>query len=252
MCVCFFPTLFFEDSSSTCFIFFVYNHLFICIDRFTCSAFSAVLVGICAFMCAWCPVWGLDIVVRCVYSSGSGAAGGRTQGGEEHGSANSSSPGWALQWVPHSGLIRVVYIQIKNLTHFTFDMHNLSCDIIITKLFVFVDHKFSTFETVNYKFESGAWYVLKSLSDFCLLQTSVGFPIIRLWSLPWTEHIRLLLSVSDCYLCLYVCMPFSSKTEAVDSETVIRARGLPWQSSDQDIARFFKGLNIAKWDYSSA
>uniref|UniRef100_A0A3P9N472 Epithelial splicing regulatory protein 2 n=1 Tax=Poecilia reticulata TaxID=8081 RepID=A0A3P9N472_POERE len=37
-----------------------------------------------------------------------------------------------------------------------------------------------------------------------------------------------------------------SKTESVDSETVIRARGLPWQSSDQDIARFFKGLNIAK------
>uniref|UniRef100_A0A8C0EIY1 Epithelial splicing regulatory protein 2 n=1 Tax=Bubo bubo TaxID=30461 RepID=A0A8C0EIY1_BUBBB len=38
----------------------------------------------------------------------------------------------------------------------------------------------------------------------------------------------------------------SSKSETVDSETVIRARGLPWQSSDQDIARFFKGLNIAK------
>uniref|UniRef100_A0AAX7TVY7 RRM domain-containing protein n=1 Tax=Astatotilapia calliptera TaxID=8154 RepID=A0AAX7TVY7_ASTCA len=38
----------------------------------------------------------------------------------------------------------------------------------------------------------------------------------------------------------------SSKTEPVDSEAVIRARGLPWQSSDQDIARFFKGLNIAK------
>uniref|UniRef100_A0A671VH75 Epithelial splicing regulatory protein 2 n=1 Tax=Sparus aurata TaxID=8175 RepID=A0A671VH75_SPAAU len=36
------------------------------------------------------------------------------------------------------------------------------------------------------------------------------------------------------------------KTEPVDSETVIRARGLPWQSSDQDIARFFKGLSIAK------
>ncbi|XP_030621663.1 epithelial splicing regulatory protein 2 isoform X2 [Chanos chanos] len=56
------------------------------------------------------------------------------------------------------------------------------------------NHKFSNFETVNYKFESGA----------------------------------------------------CSKTEPVDSETVIRARGLPWQSSDQDIARFFKGLNIAK------
>ncbi|XP_061102320.1 epithelial splicing regulatory protein 2-like isoform X2 [Conger conger] len=37
-----------------------------------------------------------------------------------------------------------------------------------------------------------------------------------------------------------------SKTEPVDGDTVIRARGLPWQSSDQDIARFFKGLNIAK------
>nr|KAF6285604.1 epithelial splicing regulatory protein 2 [Myotis myotis] len=37
-----------------------------------------------------------------------------------------------------------------------------------------------------------------------------------------------------------------SKAEVVDSETVVRARGLPWQSSDQDVARFFKGLNIAR------
>ncbi|KAM4593370.1 epithelial splicing regulatory protein 2 isoform 1-T1 [Odontesthes bonariensis] len=56
------------------------------------------------------------------------------------------------------------------------------------------NHNFSSFETVNYKFDSGT----------------------------------------------------CSKAEPVDSETVIRARGLPWQSSDQDIARFFKGLNIAK------
>lgn len=35
--------------------------------------------------------------------------------------------------------------------------------------------------------------------------------------------------------------------EKVCDNTVIRARGLPWQSSDQDIARFFKGLNIAKY-----
>lgn len=34
--------------------------------------------------------------------------------------------------------------------------------------------------------------------------------------------------------------------ELVDDNAIIRARGLPWQSSDQDIARFFKGLNIAK------
>ncbi|XP_061771650.1 epithelial splicing regulatory protein 1 isoform X1 [Nerophis ophidion] len=37
-----------------------------------------------------------------------------------------------------------------------------------------------------------------------------------------------------------------SKMEKVNDNTVIRARGLPWQSSDQDIARFFSGLNIAK------
>ncbi|KAF4798036.1 Epithelial splicing regulatory protein 1 [Turdus rufiventris] len=37
-----------------------------------------------------------------------------------------------------------------------------------------------------------------------------------------------------------------SKMELVDDNAVIRARGLPWQSSDQDIAKFFKGLNIAK------
>ena len=48
--------------------------------------------------------------------------------------------------------------------------------------------------------------------------------------------------------CLFSLNPWqSSKTDPVDSETVIRARGLPWQSSDQDIARFFKGLNIAKY-----
>ncbi|KAK6178533.1 hypothetical protein SNE40_013306 [Patella caerulea] len=37
-----------------------------------------------------------------------------------------------------------------------------------------------------------------------------------------------------------------SKNEFVDDNSVVRARGLPWQSSDQDIARFFKGLNISK------
>uniref|UniRef100_A0A8C7RWE1 Epithelial splicing regulatory protein 2 n=1 Tax=Oncorhynchus mykiss TaxID=8022 RepID=A0A8C7RWE1_ONCMY len=65
------------------------------------------------------------------------------------------------------------------------------CKLVFESL---ADHKFSCFEAVKYKLESGA----------------------------------------------------CSKTEPVDSETVIRARGLPWQSSDQDIARFFKGLNIAK------
>jgi len=38
-----------------------------------------------------------------------------------------------------------------------------------------------------------------------------------------------------------------SKDEEVDNNTVVRARGLPWQSSDQDIARFFRGLNVARY-----
>ncbi|XP_069184957.1 RNA-binding protein fusilli isoform X9 [Procambarus clarkii] len=43
-----------------------------------------------------------------------------------------------------------------------------------------------------------------------------------------------------------ICVGCSSRTEEVDSACVVRARGLPWQSSDQDIAKFFRGLNIAK------
>uniref|UniRef100_A0A8C6KHI6 Epithelial splicing regulatory protein 2 n=1 Tax=Nothobranchius furzeri TaxID=105023 RepID=A0A8C6KHI6_NOTFU len=56
----------------------------------------------------------------------------------------------------------------------------------------------------------------------------------------------ILAEISHVFIFLLVVFLCSSKTEPVDSETVIRARGLPWQSSDQDIARFFKGLNIAK------
>ncbi|XP_012276396.1 RNA-binding protein fusilli isoform X2 [Orussus abietinus] len=37
-----------------------------------------------------------------------------------------------------------------------------------------------------------------------------------------------------------------SKDEEVDNDCVVRARGLPWQSSDQDIAKFFRGLNVVK------
>ena len=40
---------------------------------------------------------------------------------------------------------------------------------------------------------------------------------------------------------------FSHKDEVVDDDCVVRARGLPWQSSDQDIARFLRGLNVAKY-----
>uniref|UniRef100_A0A915KAM6 RRM domain-containing protein n=1 Tax=Romanomermis culicivorax TaxID=13658 RepID=A0A915KAM6_ROMCU len=39
---------------------------------------------------------------------------------------------------------------------------------------------------------------------------------------------------------------FSTKDDVIDNNTVIRARGLPWQSSDDDVAKFFIGLNIAR------
>lgn len=39
----------------------------------------------------------------------------------------------------------------------------------------------------------------------------------------------------------------SSIDDEIDGQTIVRARGLPWQSSDQDIAKFFRGLNVAKW-----
>jgi len=42
------------------------------------------------------------------------------------------------------------------------------------------------------------------------------------------------------------CAGCSMKDEEVDDDSVVRARGLPWQSSDQDIARFFRGLNVAR------
>ena len=37
-----------------------------------------------------------------------------------------------------------------------------------------------------------------------------------------------------------------SRSDAVDTHSCVRARGLPWQASDQDIAKFFVGLNVAK------
>ncbi|KAM4567845.1 epithelial splicing regulatory protein 1 isoform 4-T4 [Fundulus diaphanus] len=74
------------------------------------------------------------------------------------------------------------------------------------------------------------------------------------------QQVRLMTSIILALLSEPYCHSFSnpervserfesgtcSKMEKVCDNTVIRARGLPWQSSDQDIARFFKGLNIAK------
>uniref|UniRef100_A0A8D3BKQ1 Epithelial splicing regulatory protein 2 n=1 Tax=Scophthalmus maximus TaxID=52904 RepID=A0A8D3BKQ1_SCOMX len=76
------------------------------------------------------------------------------------------------------------------------------------------------------------------------VHADVGLPAVS----EQQMGVREVRSMVQLMLCI-LAEPYSkylSKAEPVDSETVIRARGLPWQSSDQDIARFFKGLNIAK------
>ena len=40
------------------------------------------------------------------------------------------------------------------------------------------------------------------------------------------------------------CAFFRKKTDFIDDDTVVRARGLPWQATDSDIHKFFRGLNI--------
>uniref|UniRef100_A0A8C4IQN5 Epithelial splicing regulatory protein 2 n=1 Tax=Dicentrarchus labrax TaxID=13489 RepID=A0A8C4IQN5_DICLA len=95
---------------------------------------------------------------------------------------------------PNAGPVQKVNLFTTEKTEHCFGTSGSNNAFNDAILFLFLDHKFSSVETVKYKFDSGT----------------------------------------------------CSKTEPVDSETVIRARGLPWQSSDQDIARFFKGLSIAK------
>ena len=74
-------------------------------------------------------------------------------------------------------------------------------------------HKFEEIEIINDKLEPGIWYIY------------------------------ILICYYPCDNCV---LYYSGKNEFVDNNTVVRARGLPWQSTDQDIANFFKGLNIVK------
>ena len=46
-------------------------------------------------------------------------------------------------------------------------------------------------------------------------------------------------------MCTDFCL-FSLLEDNIEESTVIRARGLPWQCTDQDVAKFFRGLDIEK------
>lgn len=75
-----------------------------------------------------------------------------------------------------------------------------------------------------------------------ILLAYVSFEVVvEILQSNFHDEISILINPNDyCCFC-------SSKSDMVDDNHVVRARGLPWQSSDQDIARFFKGLNIAKY-----
>lgn len=63
-----------------------------------------------------------------------------------------------------------------------------------------------------------------------------------------TRNIGKISIAPNCNLILF-SFPFSicsSIDDEIDGLCIVRARGLPWQSSDQDIAKFFRGLNVAK------
>jgi hypothetical protein len=57
--------------------------------------------------------------------------------------------------------------------------------------------------------------------------------------------LRLLSEFSSSFLLLWENNQTFSFDRRIDSSLVVRTRGLPWQASDQDIALFFAGLNIA-------
>jgi epithelial splicing regulatory protein 1/2 len=44
----------------------------------------------------------------------------------------------------------------------------------------------------------------------------------------------------------FISLVKRSLDDEIEENTVVRARGLPWQCTDQDVAKFFRGLNIAK------
>ncbi|KAK0137512.1 Epithelial splicing regulatory protein 1 [Merluccius polli] len=92
---------------------------------------------------------------------------------------------------------------------------------------------------------------LKAL-DVHFMAESLSLPVDGLTpldssvALPREAAVQMVQTMASIALALLSEPLCNSKLEKVCDNSVIRARGLPWQSSDQDIARFFRGLNIAK------
>lgn len=103
-----------------------------------------------------------------------------------------------------------------------------------------------TKQTVPWRDLYSGFQLLVALAPHCL-----GIAIQQTWSRDRSLFLKYKwqagrLVYGACFCITTSLCACSSKMELVDDNAVIRARGLPWQSSDQDIARFFKGLNIAK------
>jgi len=146
-----------------------------------------------------------------------------------------------------SVLLKLSRFAIKSLAGYSVAGHQI--------LLLSQSQKPVTLTTLTFNHRAVSGLFLRSLWTICSNLTRVrgnlGPSHLQKCSQSLLIIVPFIINVPISYIPISVLVFFvcfcSSKAEPVDSETVIRARGLPWQSSDQDIARFFKGLNIAKY-----
>lgn len=95
-------------------------------------------------------------------------------------------------------------------------------------------------------FVTMTWCTFKSITHLFWLANCMAHARIFLWS-AISINFKHTIFDSNEYKC-YCRISYlnSSIDDEIDGQCIVRARGLPWQSSDQDIAKFFRGLNVAK------
>ena len=89
---------------------------------------------------------------------------------------------------------------------------------------------------------------LAKLINFCYLQVT-SLPLRNKLTRTLIQHHGNLSIKCNDMIFQIITKPvyFSMTLEVVEEDTVVRARGLPWQASDNDVANFFKGLNIPRY-----